>query len=122
MTVFDKITVALFIAVAVGLIVWDVILGLKKEKTESMWLAKWARDWNALPFAFGTLVGHWFMQNPNPHYAWWPYGAVAIALVAAVWDASLRLYVPRWARYPGWWLLVGVLNGYLTWPQRLPPG
>lgn len=130
MSPFDVVTVCLIAAVPVVWIAWDVVLGLKRQKTESMWLAEWSRCWNVLPFLAGTLCGHWFMQNPHPNYALWP---VALALTLAVlaydllcrpWSvkgASVTLLEPvKWLRYPGLWLALGIPVGFFFFPQRLP--
>jgi hypothetical protein len=119
-SVFDKITLALVAGTALAWIAWDVVLGARHQKTESMWLAGWAREWSALPFAVGALVGHWFVQNPN--YDAWPLAVVALGAVLA-WDVARRidwLRPARWLAYPGLWLLLGIPVGFLWWPQRYP--
>ena len=130
MTMFDRITIALIAATAVAWIVWDVILGAKRQKTESMWIAEWSRQWNVLPFLLGALIGHWTLQTPAPNYALWPFAVAAAVAVLAYdllchpWSAkgsTVTLLRPaRWMRYPGLWTLFGVAMGSLLWGQRLP--
>lgn len=126
MTAYDTVTASLIVLVVVALIVWDVVLGAKKQRTESWWIARWARQFNAFPFAMGVLVGHWFMQNPNPDYRLYP-AAITLAIVVLAydllcfpWPKGALLSPARWMRYPGLWLAFGVLAGHWLWPQRLP--
>ncbi len=139
MSPIDIATVCIIAAVPVVWIAWDVYVGLVRSKggataprTESMFLAEWARSFNVLPFLCGALVGHWWVQTPypGPDYALWPV-ALAAAVCVFVWDllcypwgvkgATVRLLQPaKWLRYPGLWLAFGVLVGWLFWGQRLP--
>ena len=124
------ITRGILIATAVVWIGWDIALGLRHQETESMVIADWVRQVNALALFFGALTAHWCMQNPNPHYERWPY-AVAALVLALAWDgltatwgvkgASVQLlHVPPWTRYPGIWFLLGVPVGFFFWPQKWP--
>ncbi len=130
MTPIDIATVCIIAAVPVVWIAWDVYLGAKRQKTESMFLAEWARSFNVLPFLCGALVGHWFMQSSSPDYALWPV-ALALAVCVFAWDllcypwgvkgATVTLLQPaKWLRYPGLWLALGIPVGHFLWGQRLP--
>lgn len=130
MTTFDYVTLSLIAGTAVVWIIWDIVLGAKRQKTESQWLAELSRTWNSIPFFVGILGGHWFVQNPNPHYEFWPVAlgflvcAFLLDLFCFPWDvkgANVRLItLPKWTRYPGLWLLLGIPVGHFFFPQRLP--
>lgn len=126
MTWFDAVTVGLVVGTAAAWIAWDVVLGVRRQKTESMWIAQWSRQFNVLPFAIGTLVGHWFVQSPEPDYRAWPaavacaIGVLGFDLVSFPWPRGAILNVPKWLRYPGLWLAFGVPVGHFFWPQRYP--
>ncbi len=118
----DKITIGLLIGTAITWIGWDVILGATHSPTESMWIAGWVRQANSLALFLGALVGHWALQNPRPHYRWWPIALGLLFLVVA-WDVLCGTGVfspPGWTRYPGWWLLAGLPVGHWFWPQKFP--
>lgn len=51
---------------AVGLIgLVDIALAVikGKEATISVTITKWSKEYPAIPFAFGFLMGHFFAQN-----------------------------------------------------------
>lgn len=121
MNVYDWLTVALLVGTGVVWIAWDVVLGARGQKTESMWLAEWSRRWNALPFTLGALMAHWFMQSTKPDYNAWPWAVACLGVVLA-YDVSKRWWTPPvWLRYPGVWVALGMPVGFFFWPQRFVP-
>jgi hypothetical protein len=118
---YDWITVSLIVGTAVAWIAWDVVLGARRQKTESMFIAEWARRWNALPFTIGALCAHWFMQSTRPDYEAWPWAIVTLGVVVIYDISKLWWKPPVWLTYPGLWLVLGLPVGHFFWPQRWVP-
>jgi hypothetical protein len=114
-----NITIVLLLMVGLGLVVWDVFVAFcndtpNEEDTISGILLNAAKRFAALPFAFGVLMGHLFVDQswlriPQPWAA-----AVLVAMAA-----GLALgYNHRPSRYATWvCLLAGIPAGAAFWPQ-----
>ena len=117
-------------------IVWEVALLFIKGSTPSVGLiSNVARDRGyqmaCLAFAWGSLAGHfWVNWRVLPWGGWIP-GLIFFSLIAAVlaWDIALwnvpyasLPWVVRFFRFPAIMLVVGLLNGFLVFPQQGPAG
>ena len=117
----DITTIVIIIATFVIWIAWDVYLGARGIKTESMWLAEWSRRWSIIPFFLGALVAHWCNQSSTPNYELWPWLVVSLSVVLFYDVSKFWWEPPVFMKYPGLWLIVGIPTGSLFFPQRFVP-
>lgn len=101
---------------------WDLYLALRHQKTESQHIRDWAWDSNLLPFAAGTVLGHWFLNRKPDEHGGGPRNSpwiVAGSLGAvAAWDVAWALSRGQrhsWIRHPAIWAGLGIANGGLFW-------
>jgi len=116
-----KQTTIILIAVAVVLIVWDIIVVFNNVEgdTESaiIWEATKAGA-TSLPFLFGALCTHFFWPTQRrilPHAVW----VIAIGLVLAAGYNALTYFVfenPEWGSPGG--LILGAIYGKIFWWNR----
>jgi hypothetical protein len=103
------------------LILADVLLVKLGQRTESDQLAKWGQASTAIPYLFGFLMGHWFVNVRIPLVSAWGYGAGELILLSA-WDVGWALLkCPRvWYRWAPIYLVLGMAAGALVWGQADP--
>lgn len=128
----DRFTFWLFVGFWPVWLVWELVLVKLRGHDPSVDLISMvARDrayqLTALAFVWGSLAAHFWANwrhlpwsSPAPAVAFW----ILIAL-ACVWDWRLwevpYATMPLWTRvvrFPGVMLFLGLLNGFLLFPQR----
>ena len=132
----DKVTVWLFVGFWPIWLVWEfVLLKLRGANPSVDLISMVARDrgyqFTAMVFAWGSLAAHYWAnwrdlpwETPIPAVTFW-----VLLVLACVWDfflwntpyATLPLWM-RIVRFPGTMLFLGLLNGFLLFPQRGRPG
>jgi len=113
-------TICILSSIAIGLILYDVLLSVKHESTESQVITTYAWRYSSIPFILGILIGHWlFTHESQWNMNVWPLAAVAMGAVIA-WDISKlnKSTDHSWTRYPGLWFAIGIPVGALLWSQR----
>lgn len=128
----DKFTFWLVIGFWPIWIVWELILLKLRGSNPSVDLISMvARDRSyqmaSLAFAWGSLAGHFWMNWRDLPWHSPVLGVLFFALIAAVlvWDVTLWSvpyetlhWSARLVRFPGTMLILGLLNGFLVFPQR----
>lgn len=128
----NKATFWLFIGIWPVWIVWELILIRLRGQNPSIGLISMvARDrgyqFTAMVFAWGSLAAHYWANwrhlpwdNPFPAIMFW-----VLIVAVIVWDSFLwstpYITLPLWircVRFPGTMLFLGLLNGFLLFPQR----
>lgn len=116
-----RITIGLILLSASLLIGWDIVAAVSPEQgdTISELIQKTGTNWLALPFAFGALMGHFFLPRrkmPTFVQYWLGFGALTgITLGLFVFKAfASKLFFNHTLVA----LLVGVPVGSALWPQR----
>lgn len=130
-------TAFLLFATGVVWLAWELVTIYARQPGEgwatiSVVMSNAALKSNALPFGVSLMIGHWWINwdrgDARAPFEAWPVWVVVLALLAiadagvAIW-APARPTWPHWARvlrYPGIWVIVGIVLGPLTWPQRAP--
>lgn len=117
------ITMYAMLGIVAGLIVYDVVLSLMHESTESQIISDYAWRHSTIPFLLGVLIGHWLFNHGSEwNMNMWPYGLVALGAVITF--DILKKDDPdsnhHWTRYPGIWFGLGLPVGALLWSQRHP--
>jgi len=123
----------LLFATGAAWLAWELVLVWGRARGEgwatiSIVLKDAAMKACVLPFGIGLLSGHWFVlhdlwDRSTWFSGWWLWVAVASALLLVdvlLWGHAREAW-PLWARvvrYPGLWLVVGVVLGFAAWPQR----
>jgi len=100
-------------------IAWDVIAAKYAGETESMIILSWAQQSIVLPHFLGFLCGHWFMPRTNLWRSGWML-VLPVWVLLAVWDVLYHFYPSHWqviARYPVFWVLIGIACGSYLWGQ-----
>lgn len=130
----DKATFWIFIGFWPIYIVWELILLYMRSVHPSVDLISMvARDRSyqltAMAFAWGSLAAHFWMNWREVPMDSPVLGVLFFGLIAAVLASDLLLWktayesLPLWARvvrFPGTMLLLGLLNGFLLFPQKAP--
>jgi hypothetical protein len=114
-----SITGWVIIATIVLLLVYDGIVGLLKQPTESQVLREWGWKFNTLPFCAGFLLGHWFFPRVSVSFTAWGY-AIPLLVGLLAWDIAWGHYASNrraWFRWPGWYALLGIPAGVFLWGQ-----
>jgi len=87
--------------------------------TISMTMRDLAWNWSVAPFVAGMLIGHWFFNREGgaPFAAWgWGTGIpIFVILLSFDWYWILSNRSKVWFRYPGIYVVLGTLWGYLFW-------
>ena len=115
-----NLTQWIVIAVIVGLLAYDVIVGKIHQPTESTVIRDWGWKFNTFAFTAGFLIGHWFLPRKVVSFTAWGYalpilgGLMAFDIFWMIKYKSER----RWFRWPGWWALIGIPCGMFLWGQR----
>ena len=132
----DKFTFWLVIGFWPIWIVWELVLLILRGHNPSVDLISMvARDrsyqMSSLAFAWGSLAAHFWANWRDVPWTGAVFGVAFFLLIALVltWDvflwntpyASLPLWT-RVVRFPGTMLFMGLLNGFLVFPQRGPTG
>lgn len=113
------LTKTILIITFIFLIVYDAIVDILKQPTESQVLLAWGWQFNALPLTAGILIGHWFF----PHKSSTLGSIVGLVLpfiaAALIWDLiwNLKFGGEAWFRYPGFYALLGIPIGSYLWSQ-----
>lgn len=93
-----------------------VVAAINKQETVSTTLQRWATNSNWFGLLFGTLIGHWFMPDAPHKIISWPIALIPILLVGILDFGDERWWHrPKWSKFPGWWVLLGILNGAFLW-------
>ncbi len=116
---YAHLTTALLLMVGLGLVVWDVLVAFcndepNEDDTISGIVLKAARRCSGVPFAFGVLMGHLFVDQP-----WVRVGQpwAALWLVACTAFLTLLFHHLKF-RYAAWVCLpLGIVAGAGLWPQ-----
>ena len=131
----DKFTFWLVIGFWPIWIVWELVLLVLRGHNPSVDLISMvARDRSyqmaSLAFAWGSLAGHFWMNWRDLPWSSPILGVLFFLLIALVlvWDitiwnvpySSLHWFF-RLVRFPGVMLFLGLLNGFLIFPQRGVP-
>lgn len=110
MSIVQWVIVAIFIQI-LGL---TIVAAINKEKTVSVTLTEWAWKYNSMAFFAGVLIGHWFFPGA-PGITAWPWLLIPLGCLGAL-DVIAYVYpVPKWIRYPGIWVALGVPSGAFIW-------
>lgn len=113
------ITYGVIVGTFLGWIGWDVYLAMHGAATESMILARWASHTIFLPHLIGFLCGHWFFPRSHLWTSGWMW-ALPIWALLGVWDVVYAYHPTYWqqlARFPLWWVLIGIATGSYLWGQ-----
>jgi hypothetical protein len=90
-----------------------------KRKTISNTMQDGATDWNFFPFLFGAWIGHLFFPDVPGKIIFWPYLLVPTGAYLILDVVNCKYYkLPRWTRYPGFHILIGIIAGMLLWGSR----
>lgn len=128
----DKVTFWIFFGIWPIWLIWELILIKLRGQNPSVDLISMvARDrgyqFTAMVFAWGSLAAHYWANwrnlpwdNPIPAISFW-----LLIVLACIWDyflwntpyVNLHLWI-RIVRFPGTMLFLGLLNGFLLFPQR----
>jgi hypothetical protein len=117
-------------------IIWELVLLILRGHDPSVGLISMvARDRSyqmaSLAFAWGSLAGHFWANWRDVPWDGWYFGVsfFLLILLVFIWDVSLwntaYASLPYWvrvARFPGVMLFLGLLNGFLVFPQTAPKG
>lgn len=131
----DKFTFYLVLGFWPIWIIWELILLYLRGHNPSVDLISMvARDrsyqMSALAFAWGSLAAHFWANWRYLPWTGWPFGVMffLLILLVLIWDVALwnapYAELPYWirvVRFPGVMLGLGLLNGFLVFPQRGPP-
>lgn len=133
----DKVTFWIFAGLWPVYFVWEIILLLLRGHNPSVDLISMvARDrsyqMNCLVFTWCGLAAHFWMnwkhlpwgENPIPAVLFWLLVAGTVVLDWLLWLTPYEKLTLAWRvwRFPGTQALLGLLAGFLLFPQRQPPG
>lgn len=117
----SKLVLGFIIATFVIWLAFDAWLGPNGGPTESQVLAYLGRISVTIPWIFGVLCGHWFLNRRGAHYNWAWYGLpllIALLFFDAYW--AMAGYGRVWYRWGGFYLLFGLPCGSYLVPQDDP--
>ena len=119
------ITKVIVIATAVIWASYDVLpfLNPSRRDTISEVIIHYALNMFSLPFAFGTLMGHfmwpWEGHHPKPKVLFPTLGAfIAIDCFVYFTDNRLSQLLAQAQGYPIFLFLVSIIFGHFFWPQQ----
>jgi hypothetical protein len=97
----------------------------RPARTISMVPLRYGWKLTGLVYLNGGLATHFFVPSPQwgstlGGIAFWGLAAALLAWDWRSWELHPRFYPrwARWARFPGFWLLLGALAGWGLFPQQ----
>jgi hypothetical protein len=127
----NAVTVALLTGVWVVYLIWELVLLYMRAKglhvgTISMEAHQHAYQMTVLPFIWGSMASHWWLNWAKPYTA--PYPAIVFwVLVVATLALDIYLWKTPYSsltgfmrvfRWPGTQMLLGLILGFILFPQR----
>lgn len=122
----DKTTIIILAAMTLITLAWEAVLIVQRWRarplgTISMVMKDLGWRFVSIPFAWGALGGHFWMDGPS---FWEPQSHALLGFLigaAVIADlANARARWPRWLTHPMLWLVLGIAAGALLWPQGAP--
>jgi len=110
----------IIIAILASIIIADIVLVVRKQKTISNRLRMIGQGCAVVPFSWGVLAGHFWGPHCQPVFgSYWI--SIQVLLVACVFVALLHAALDKYAELPNWISLVyvtmGLSAGVFFWPQ-----
>lgn len=108
------------------LLIYDGLVGVFGQPTESRVLLSTAFNWVTVPMAFGILLGHWFWPHKQPPQLFSSLlslnlGPLPFLLISLIFDLVYNHYnvggSHPWWRFPGFYTLIGIPIGSIFWYQ-----
>ena len=114
----NLLVLGFIISTAVIWLLFDAWLGPNGGPTESQVLTYLGKISVTIPWIFGMLCGHWFVNRRTAHYSWAWFGLVVFSCLVAFdiyW--AVKGYGRVWYRWGGAYLLLGIPCGSYFFPQ-----
>ena len=116
-TVVEWVVISTFIL----LLGTTMFAALHKQMTVSNTLKEWGHRYNWFAFTMGALTGHWFFPNAGVikrEWLWLLIPMAVLGLADYLYNKKILTY-PKWLRYSGLWVTIGIIMGMMFWESRI---